>query len=63
MYVKTFVRCAGLVLAVQVGARTLPGALAGQEARFAEAKVVTANAGQAGLWLKVPGPGMVLILR
>ena len=26
MYVKTFVRCAGLVLAVQVGARTLPGA-------------------------------------
>ena len=35
----------------------------GQKARFAEAKVVTANAGQAGLWLKVPGPGMVLILR
>ena len=36
---------------------------AGQEARFAEARVVTARAGQAGLWLKVPGPGMVLILR
>lgn len=35
----------------------------GQEARFAEARVVTARAGQAGLWLKVPGPGMVLILR
>lgn len=36
---------------------------AGQEARFAEARVVTARAGQAGLWLKVPGPGMMLILR
>ena len=35
----------------------------GQEARFAEARVVTARDGQAGLWLKVRGLGMVLILR
>ena len=35
----------------------------GQEARFAEARVVTARDGQAGLWLKVRGLGLVLILR
>ncbi|MGN0833313.1 MAG: autotransporter-associated beta strand repeat-containing protein [Kiritimatiellia bacterium] len=36
---------------------------AGQEQRFAAAKVVTGRNGQAGLWLKTPGAGLLLILR